>query len=385
MATTPSSSSLAGSQQFQMLGGATTKLRSDPFPATGLIHAPIVGLPVIVSDNGAIILPLMGARSIEGLTLQQAAEVIRKAFTVDRKIIKPGEDGTIVTLIKPRVHRVVVIRDDLDSDAIPSYYSMGKFTYTKRGKSIVLDLPTRENDVMHALIASGGLPGIDAHNELWVMHGNRRDPDDRKGPVVTRDSMPQAIVRIPLLLTPGEGIPFTERDVILEEGDILHVRAREGEVFYTGGLLAGERVPLPRDRDLNVLEAIATATGTPGGYPGLLTPLFRNNGAGGSIKPTRVIVVRILPNREQVKISVDLNRAAKHADERLVIQANDLILLDYKPVEFIGNMALSLVHINITATNSESSANNATTTTNQGGGNNPEPPPDAGAGGTGTP
>jgi hypothetical protein len=42
--------------------------------------------------------------------------------------------------------------------------------------------------------------------------------------------------------------------VILNEGDVVYL-PRRVEYFYTGGLLRGARIPLPRDEDIDALEA----------------------------------------------------------------------------------------------------------------------------------
>ena len=44
----------------------------------------------------------------------------------------------------------------------------------------------------------------------------------------------------------------------LHDGDVVSIEARDREVFYTAGLIGSLVVPLPRDIDLNVLQAIAT-------------------------------------------------------------------------------------------------------------------------------
>jgi hypothetical protein len=232
------------------------------------------------------------------------------------------------------------------------------------------------------MLASGGLPGIEGKNELWVLHGDA--PRANAGGLPTQNTQPTAnninsrphSVRIPLLLTPGEPLPFSERDIVLEDGDILHVRSRDDEVFYVGGLLNGGQFPLPQDTDLDVLEAIATVTGSPGGYPATKNfPPF-SSGLGGIVKPTRVIVVRTLPNNEEIKIAVDLSRAAAHRESRLIVQPDDFILLEYKPSEFIANAALSLIRPNIAFISTSINTNNAAVATNnitnqtQ---NNPEP------------
>ena len=150
-----------------------------------------------------------------------------------------------------------------------------------------------QNDVLHALAASGGLPGIDSTQECFVIR--RQNPKlfrpiqvaetpeslprlPTAGPSIAELARTDAI-RIPLALLPGQLVPFTPDDVILQDGDILYIPKRE-EFYYTAGLLPGRRVPLPRDHDVDILQAITLATGNFG------TP-DRNYRAWGSATTSR--------------------------------------------------------------------------------------------------
>ena len=336
---------------------------ADPYPATGLIHAPVVGLPLVVEEDGGLDLPLIGRANLNGLTLTQAAESIRRAYTVDRKILQPGRDRIIVTLIKPRVHRVLVIREDVASTFQPSFRTNATVPYTKRGSALILDLPTHENDVLHALIASGGLPGIDARNAVWVLRSRTGGIDELQPSQMQVESganphsvlesakVSRSYLRIPLRMSPNEPVNFTESDVILHQGDIVYLESRDDEVFFTGGLLPGGQFPLPRDHDIDVMEAIAMVTGAPGGPAGGVagaTANFHTIGLGGIVYPTRALVVRRLANGEQLKIRIDLNRAVVDSRDRIVIQPGDLVMVQYKPGEFAGNFVLSLVRTSLT-------------------------------------
>jgi protein involved in polysaccharide export with SLBB domain len=335
---------------------------ADPYPATGLIRAPVVGLPLVVEDDGSMVLPLVGRMNLNGMTLTQAAESIRRAYTVDRKVLQPGRDRIIITLIKPRVHRVLVIREDVASTSFPSFRTQASVPYTKRGSAMVLDLPSHENDVLHALMASGGLPGIDARNAVWVLRSRTGSVDDIQPTMqqVQNGENPQTVIdsakvsrsylRIPLRMAPSEPVNFTEADIILHQGDIVYLESRDDEVFFTGGLLPGGQFPLPRDRDIDVLEVMSLVTGSAGGPAGGVagaTVNFHAAGLGGIVYPTRAIIVRQLPNGEQLKVRVDLNRAVVDSRDRIIIQPGDLVMLQYKPGEFLSNAVLSLVRTNI--------------------------------------
>jgi len=334
----------------------------DAYPATGLIHAPFVGLPLVVDQQGAMELPLVGRLNLAGLTLDQAREVLRRAYTVDQKILQPGRDRIVLSMIKPRVHRVLVIREDVNSSLSPTYFAPVTTPYTKRGTAEVLDLPEYENDVLHAIISSGGLPGIDARNAVWILRSRVAQPTDIQPAlaqvngggdprqVLQSAKVVRNVLQIPLRVCPGEMLPFGEQDILLHDGDIVYLESRDDEVFYTGGLLPGCRFPLPRDRDLDVIAAIAMTTASAGGPAGTngASMNFRSIGPGGIINPTRVIVVRQLPSGEQLKIRVDLNRAVVDSRERILIQSGDFVMLEFKPWEYMGNFVLSLARTSIT-------------------------------------
>ncbi|MDP1799640.1 MAG: hypothetical protein Q8K78_19255, partial [Planctomycetaceae bacterium] len=149
------------------------------------------------------------------------------------------------------------------------------------------------------------------------------------------------IVRIPIRLGPNENADITPQDVILEDGDILFIESRDTEVFYTGGLLGGGQYSLPRDYDLDVLGAIAVASGQRGGGGGGSQGTSSVGGQSAlngdvSISGSRVIVLRPLPDGTQIPIHVDLYQALKDPSERTVIQPGDYILLQYTPLEAVG-------------------------------------------------
>jgi hypothetical protein len=60
-----------------------------------------------------------------------------------------------------------------------------------------------------------------------------------------------------------------------------------------------------------------------------------------------VIIVRKLPDGQELKIRVDLNRAIVQPRDRILIQPGDLVMLQFKPWEYVGNAALSLARLQI--------------------------------------
>ena len=89
--------------------------RHQPIPAQGAERAgatPATGYPIPVRDDGTISLPLTRPIKVQGMSLTEAEEAIRKAYTVDKEILKPGEERIVVTLQHPRQYHVLVIRED---------------------------------------------------------------------------------------------------------------------------------------------------------------------------------------------------------------------------------------------------------------------------------
>ena len=517
---------------------------------------PTLGYPLTVRDDGTLSLPLIQPIFVRGKTIPQVEREIRHAYTIGRRLLLPGQDRIIVTLHKPRQHRILVIRQELQSDLLSGLsVSGGSLGTAKKGTGHVVSLPAYKNDVLNALVQSGGLPGLDAENVVYIMRGrrarpapaqplrqplqpqptfgqpnpvmqpryqpipiqqqpyqqqpvhlpggplpqpgygptsalsptNRNDsaldsesglivraqspdmaqaPPDGRGrygsniqqvdyrtaparpgdqfstnspeqltPLSTRQVMdlayykvsssavgrvvqapfqklfnrggevsqagcatcqtpmasPQMMlsapqmspqfaqqwqpppqqfqpqqfpqpapqqqwqqpagwanaqqiarggfcnqqnsIRIPLRLEDFETVNFNEQDIILEDGDIVFIASRDDENFYTGGLLGGGEYTLPRDRDLDILEAIAIAES--------------NNRSGGgagssalnsdvSISPSEAVILRKLPNGTQVPILVDLYRARTRASERINIQPGDYIIVQYTKMEAVG-------------------------------------------------
>jgi protein involved in polysaccharide export with SLBB domain len=323
---------------------------------------PAVGFPVPVREDGTISLPLIPPVHVEGLTLAQAEHQIRSEYAKERQILQPERDRTIVTLMKPRTYHVLVVREDTGISPIaaasPQRLAQAMaLAVTKRGLTYAVELRAYENDVLHALSETGGLPGVDATNEVTILRGAFSGPQQRDellkrldGPAADGDvlSAPDAI-RIPLRLGPFDPpLEISEQDITLYSGDVVFVQSRETEVFYTGGLLPAGQFPLPRDYDIDVVEAMAMAGGAVATGASGNDDAFEGRGGSalGAIFPaTRAIVVRKL-NGQQIPIAVDLKRAMTDPRERIRIVPGDFIVLEYTPAALVGNIVLSTFRVN---------------------------------------
>jgi protein involved in polysaccharide export with SLBB domain len=322
---------------------------------------PTFGYPIPVRDDGTIDLPLVKPVRVHGLNIEETQELIRNVYK-DAGILKPGKDRVQVALLRPRIYQVMVFRQEYSAFVVDIYGS--RRGSSKRGTGYVVELSALENDVLHALAQSGGLPSVDALNDIYIeRNGYIANPFARsplaEGDGVTKasrkimDNIPpdyhppdqadpnRPIIRIPLRAKPGEPPHFRPEDVVLGHGDVVFIEARDVEHFYVGGLLPPGDHVLPRDSDLDVVEAVARVRGpflNGGQLPANITNISGTlvaAGLGGP-SPSLLSVVRRTPNGGQVNIRVDLNRAMRDPRERLLVQTGDVLILQESPGEAIG-------------------------------------------------
>lgn len=308
---------------------------------------PALGYPVPIRDDGYISLPLIPPVRLKGMTLGQAEARIRDAYTKDRKILLEGNDKIIVTLMKRRTYNVLVIREDVSDGRNFSLRSNETYIdQSVQGQTSSIDLPAYENDVLHALSESGGMPSENAKNEIYVIRGAMNDPGFDPGGIVEVIGAPQQtsqrespflnganIVRIPIESRPGEMPMLTEEDITLEDGDVVYIEGRQRDVFYTGGLLEGGRFPLPRDYEIDVLEAISLAGGTVSTTAGSQGQGLRG---GGILPATKLTVIR-KDGCNQCVIESDLRCAFTDPSERVIVQPGDMLVLEYRQKELVVN------------------------------------------------
>jgi protein involved in polysaccharide export with SLBB domain len=338
---------------------------------------PSLGYPLPVRDDGTLPLPLIGPLKVDGMTLTEVQAAVVKAYTIDRKLLKPGRERVIVTLQRPRQYHVLVVRQDGagPQGGVGGGGGNAQFVFgttgggailgqTRRGAGYSIELPAYENDVLNALARTGGLPGTDAKNEVIIQRGSysaanfaafANCPEQaallgQAGPGGQAGG-PQT-VRIPLRLRPGTPPPFRPEDVILKDGDIVFIGARNTEVFYTGGLLPARQFILPRDYDLDVLQAVAAVAGP------LVNGAVNFNNLSGSIQqpglgfpsPSQVTVLRRTPGGGQIPIKVSLNRALRDPRERILIQPGDFLILQQTIGEALAQYTISNLRFNFFGT-----------------------------------
>ena len=319
---------------------------------------PSVGFPIPIRQTGTVPLPLVKPVKVAGMTLDEAEQAIVEAYTVDKQILNVDEARILVTLASPRHVEILVIREDTaNRDAgitASSFFSRAASLLPQRGSGsgTVVRIPSTEADLLEVLGRSGGLPGPNAANEVIIQrgYGNRSGwPQDGQGDYCPPNWLPDVDkdaddtdrpvhIRIPFRQTPGSSPTFDSDDVILHDGDIVFVPAIDLQVYYTGGLLPSREVPLPRDYDLGVIEALVRIGG-PFISGGFNTSNFQGGfGAQGlgNPSPSLLSILRRTPDGGQVNIRVNLNNAARDPRENLLIQAGDMLVLQETPSESVA-------------------------------------------------
>lgn len=326
------------------------------FPDESSNLAPAVGYPMPVRDDGTLSLPLVEPLLVQGMTIAEVERAIREEYTINRQILQPDNERIIVSLIKERTTRVIVIREDGGERQAASMMQQMQFQAQlgpeRRGAGHVVNLPAYQNDVMHALAETGGMPGLSAKNEIKIVkakyvneslsqqvegyHGNFHQMNPCNCPPPPPDA--PGVIRIPLRLPPGVTPDIRQEDVILEDGDIVYIESRDAEVFYTAGLLPGGQHMVPRDYDITVLAAMGIAGGGVDQAGRGLGSMF--GGLSGA-PPTDLYILRPLPCNQQITIRVDLTRAMNNPRDNILVGPGDTLILRYAPKEELVNFGVA--------------------------------------------
>lgn len=334
------------------------------YPPEGSSLGPSIGFPIVVRESGVVSLPLVDPIPVRGLTIEQAEAVIKSVYLGNhpssKKILNENSQ-IIVTLQRKRTVNVIVIRQDNSSSMrLRGSNQAGRGPVFDRSdqsaRSESLQLPAGENDVFHALVETGGLPGVNAASSLRVYRssgdrafqsgagftnasgyyrgneaGFRRSefPRTSYSPNGIRNDIAGSSLSIPLRGSANRSLDRNRS--VLSDGDVVVVGARPTEVYYTSGLLRGGEHPLPRDRNLTVLEAVSLA-----GRPIRST----NRGLFSSVGPTELNVIRNNGRNGRVNIRVDLSQALMDPAQQILVAPGDHLILQHKPIERAGNFGI---------------------------------------------
>ncbi|MBX3424051.1 MAG: polysaccharide biosynthesis/export family protein [Pirellulales bacterium] len=321
---------------------------------------PSIGYPFPIRSDGTISLPYVGSIKVAGMPVADAEKQVVDAY-LKKEILRPDDQRILVSLLRSRTIRVLVMREDSPNNQVSlqnqSLLGLGTTTTTigggRRSSGEVVELPAYQNDVLSALARTGGLPGLESNQEVVIQRGYWAPSQGGDAAAAlladsTRGGEPSRTIRIPLRIRPGEPLPFRPEDVILKTGDIVSVRGRDPEFYYTGGLLVSGEYPLPNNYDLTVVEAVLKARG-----PLLNGGINTNNlngaivGAGiGNPSPNLITVLRRMPGGGQAMIRVDIDEALRDPRQDLLVQAEDVLILQETPDQAITRYMTQVFQFN---------------------------------------
>lgn len=191
---------------------------------------PAVGYPTPVRDDGTISLPLVAPIFVEGQTIAEVERTILERYGNAEILLEKQRQRIIVTLMKRRTYQVLVVREDQGVPTTNITTESLMLSTNKRGMSYAVDLPAYENDVLHALTETGGLPGNDAKNELIVLRGGF-------------DPAQQRLANVPVLIHPVSGEEITV----------------DGEIVTMDGLPSVQLIDEDLVGDDSILQPVAPA------------------------------------------------------------------------------------------------------------------------------
>jgi len=338
---------------------------------------PSIGFPVAVRDDGTISLPLVEPIAVRGLTIIQVEELIKSRYRNPAQPILKRESRIMVSLMSKRTVSVYVLRGDESQSA--SFNRQRSGIVNQRSdqsrRSSRLQLPAGDNDLLNALSQTGGLPGVNARSEVKIYRakepaarsvgryqsnalyvpgysefprtaaggysysgtsGPRSSYSNRFGRSMAYSANGTNITTVPTRQRAGENVMIRPSDARLDDGDVVVIEPRDTEVYYTGGLLGGGEFPIPRDRGIDVLEAIASSGQSVGvaGQNGLALIPQR--------QPTEVLILRPRPGQGQLAIRIDVNRALVDPSHRVQVQPGDLLILRHSRREQIQNAGIGV-------------------------------------------
>ncbi len=226
-------------------------------------------------------------------------------------ILQPGRESVMLTLMQPRQIRILVFRQEVGGFAAGGRGDISS-NGVKRGTGHIVNLRAYDNDVVNALANTGGLPGLDAYNGIYIFRGGQSNLEltqSLESLSVGADPRSSRVFQLrPTTFRrdghPMEPMPFEAEDIVLHEGDVVLLEARvEDLVLHRRSVACGERV-LPRDYDLDVVEAVVQASGT------LVNGAFGGNNFNGLLiqkgignpNPSALTVIRRTPNGGQIPI-----------------------------------------------------------------------------------
>lgn len=311
-------------------------------PPAGSSLGPGIGFPTLVVHDGTLRLPLVDPINVRGLTVSQVESLLKKIYRQGDNPIINERNRVIVSLIRKRTVNVIVLRGDQSQAQSPQRAGLqnrGGVASRSDGSSRIfnLQLPAGESDLLGALMESGGLPGVNAQDQMQILRNasgqtvGARSPFPRSGRSVVETS--HRVAQSAPVRYGRQSSPFPRSNARLGNGDIVSVAAKPTEVFYVGGQLGGGEFLIPRDRALSVMDAVAQAGGVPQGRRGL--------GAVALQEPRLLKLVRNVGGRQAV-YQFDLSGGYSQQAAQTRVRSGDYLILDFSPAQRVQNVGIGV-------------------------------------------
>ena len=319
---------------------------------------PSTGFPIPLRADGTLQLPYIEPVKLSGMTVPEAEAKIVEAYTEVKEILKAGKVRIILTLVRPKHEKILVIRQDSLGAQRRQFVQTTRGLFSnplqnqntsRQGAGFLIDVPHFESDVLRALAETGGLPGLDARDEILIYRngqntaprGAESDPESLR-----LAAKPQVIN---LNVRKGEVPNITEESIRLFDGDIVVIETRPAQLYYTTGLMRNQEVPMPLDYDLTVVEAVARVGGPllNGGFGGSNLQGSIVSGGLGNPSPSLLTVIRKLPNQRTIPIRVDLNEAFRDPRENILVMPGDVLVLQETTGESFARYLANVFNFNV--------------------------------------
>lgn len=313
-------------------------------PAEGSSLGPAMGFPTLVVHDGTLRLPLVDPINVRGLTVAQVESLLKKIYRQGDKPIITERNRVIVSLIRKRTVNVMVLRGDQSQAQTPQRFgrqNRGPVANRSDGSSRVynLQLPAGESDLMGALMESGGLPGVNAEDQMQILRNASgqtvlaQSPFPRTGNSSFEAS--QRVAQSAPVRYGAQSTPFPRSSARLGNGDIVSVAARPTEVFYIGGQFGGGEFLIPRDRPLSVMDAVAQAGGVPQQSRGL---------AAVPLQEPRLLKLVRNVGGQLATYQFDLSGGYSQQAAQTRVRSGDYLILDYSPAQRVQNVGIGVLN-----------------------------------------
>jgi len=250
-------------------------------------HTAAQVLDVIVDEDGAITLPFIGRVMAEGRTL---AEI----------------EDRVTELYGPAYYR-----DPVVSIAVSQFRSKSVYVTGAVGHPGVQMISKNRIPILEALLMAGATQ-LGAADEVIVTR--QSGTEEAEGEAAGRPGLGAGeaprVESVRVSITGLMEGTEPEQNIWVSAGDVVHVPVEVEETFTVVGYVRGPGLyPIPRDRELGIMDAVALAGGPTGNARTEHTLLLRQTAGGPEV------------------FRIDLTRVANAEDPDVQVLPNDTIIV----------------------------------------------------------